>query len=397
MINKNARMLFSGRVSSTLGDSIYQVAVIWHIYYITNSTVYTGLATAFTMIPKTLNFLFGPWVEYSDKQKILKYSQFIQFLLMLMIPLAFYFKYENVRVILTVIFLISFIENIQGTSEISIVPSIMNNEDIPKYNSFLASTEEAIDMAMKGIFGFVILFISVEAIYVFNALTFLAAALFFTLIRYNFKQKKVRKFNVKNYKADLVEGFNYLFKPSLLFVCLPFLVSNLVAGIMISILPAFAEFKVDLNAYGMFLLAMSVGSLIGSLLSFKLSDLPLKSIMTFFPFLSFVFLLLAVVVTNGVVSILLFGLANLPIGAISVYFISYLQTSISPELLGRVSSIIDSFLVSTIPIGAFLAGMLSQVLPIHVLMVGSSLGMLFISIYFLFVKIEEKEAAEQAS
>lgn len=382
-------MLLGGRITSTLGDSIYQIAVIWHIYYLTNSTFYTGLATAFTMIPKTLNFLFGPWVEYHDKTKILTYSQFVQFLLMGFISFALYFQYENVWLILFVIGLVSFIGNIQGTSEISIVPMIMGKEEIPKFNSFVSSTQMIITMSMRGVFGFVILFMSVDSIYIFNAIMFLVAAIFFSRIQNELKVNNSMIKEQRNYKADLMDGFRHMLNPHIIFICLPFLVLNFMSGITASVLPAFAEFKIDLNAYGLFLLAMSFGALLGSISSYKLSKFPLKHVMSILPFFSFILWILAILINNSWVSIILFGLAFIPFGVMNVYFITYIQISISSEMLGRVSSIIDSFLVSTIPLGALIAGFLSKSLPITTLMLFSGSGLLFISLYFFFVRINE--------
>jgi MFS family permease len=396
-MNKNAKMLFLGRVSSSFGDSIYSVAVIWHVYYLTNNTFYTGLATAFTMLPKVFNFLFGPWVEYQNKHKILKFSQFIQFFLMLIIPISFYLGYENVWLLLLVIALISFIENIQGTSEISIVPQLMSNEEIPKYNSLISSFQQTIDLSMKGIFGFIILFISIESIYLFNAVTFLIAALFFTFINYQFEKKSSKPLDRKKYKADLLEGIKYMGTPSLLFILLPFFVSNFFAGIITTVLPAFAEYKVDLNAYSLFLLSSGIGSIIGSLLTYKLSKYPLNIIMTVFPFSGFIFILLSVFVDHGFLSIAFFGLANITIGLMSVYFISYVQTTVSVEMLSRVASVVDSFLVATIPIGGILAGILSRFLSASHLMLFNSLGMLFVSLYFLFVTVKGNKSTKSKS
>lgn len=396
-MNRNAKFLFLGRISSTFGDSIYRVAVIWHVFSLTNDTFYTGLATAFTMLPKVFNFLFGPWVEYHNKHKILKYSQLIQFFLMLIIPISFYLEFENVWLILLVIALISFVENIQGTSEISIVPQLMEKEEIPKYNSLISSLQQVIELSMKGIFGFIILFISVESIYLFTAITFLGAAVSFTFINYKFKNKSAGKFQFKKYKADLLEGIKYIATPSFIFILLPFFVSNFFAGIISAVLPAFSEYKVNLNAYSFFLLSSGIGSVIGSILSYKLTKYPLKIIMTIFPFLGFVFIILSVFINNGILSIILFGMANIPVGIINVYLITYIQTTVSVEMLSRVVSVLDSFIVATIPIGGLLAGILSQVLSARNLMLINSLGTLFISLYFLYVTLKEKRTKTQKS
>lgn len=396
-INKNAKLLFLGRLTSTFGDSIYRIAVIWHVYYLTNDTFYTGLATAFTMVPKVFNFLFGPWVEYHNKHKILKGSQFIQFFLMLIIPVSFYFGLENVWIILLVIACISFLENIQGTAEIAIVPQLMQKETIPKYNSLINTCQEVIDLSMKGVFGFIILFISIESLYLFNAVAFLLAAIFFTFIQYPLKNKPAQKFQLQKYKADLIAGVKYLVKPSFIFLLLPFFVYNFFAGLTSAVLPEFVDDKIGLHAYSLFLLSAGIGSATGSILSYRLSKYSIKTLMTIFPFVSFVFYLLSVLVDHGVLSMVLYGFANIPIGIINVYIVSYIQTTVSVDLLSRVVSVLDSFLVTTIPLGGVLAGILSHHLTASQQLVINSFGMLFISLYFLFVKWKEEQVQNDKS
>ena len=54
-MNRNAKILFAGRVISTLGDSIYRLTVVIYIYNLTNNAFFTGLAAALTTAPKVFN------------------------------------------------------------------------------------------------------------------------------------------------------------------------------------------------------------------------------------------------------------------------------------------------------------------------------------------------------
>ncbi|PKE05790.1 hypothetical protein CW676_11450 [Macrococcoides caseolyticum] len=102
--NKNIRNLYLGRLISSSGDNFYQVAIIWYLYNLTENTFYTGIGAALVMVPKILNFIFGPIIEQLNKSKVLKYSQFIQFLLMSIIPIMIFFDKENIFIILLIMF-----------------------------------------------------------------------------------------------------------------------------------------------------------------------------------------------------------------------------------------------------------------------------------------------------
>ena len=168
MWNRNSALLFGGRLLSNIGDSLYQVAVIWYIFTLTENTFYTGVATAVVMIPKILNVLFGPVIERMNKSRVLVHSQFIQFVLMLMIPLALYLGYESVYLVITIMFLVSFLENIEGTAEIALMPTVVVREHRGKFNSRIGVGLQLIDLSMKGLFATAILLFGIEQIYLFN-------------------------------------------------------------------------------------------------------------------------------------------------------------------------------------------------------------------------------------
>lgn len=72
--SKNIRNLFLGRLVSVSGDSLYEVAVIWYVFELSQNALYTGVAAAIVMIPKCFNFLLGPLIEEMNKTKILLHA-----------------------------------------------------------------------------------------------------------------------------------------------------------------------------------------------------------------------------------------------------------------------------------------------------------------------------------
>ncbi len=383
-MNRNAKKLFLGRVISTLGDSIYRLAVVIYIYKLTNNAFYTGIASALTMAPKALGFLFGPIIDRSNKKNILVISQFLQFLLILIVPIAIYFHIESVWLILSIIFLLSFIENFEGTAEISIVPQLVEKESFGKYNSLVGSTQQLIDITSAGFFAIIIARFSIANIYIFNAFTFLIASIFFIRIKGIFNNTGTTKFeSYQEYKNDLKYGFKSFFGTMVFKVCVPFLIANFVFGIVIAILPAYVSINMGASFYGYFLLAISIGILIGSMLAVKLMKYPLGLVMSVLPFISFILWIISLLITSNIVSIVVFGIAFIPFGVIRVILITYLQMSIPKDLIARVSSIIDSMLVSTLPIGSLLGGLFAQIFGSNIMMFLGSFGLVAISLFFL--------------
>ena len=403
--SKNIRNLFLGRLVSVSGDSLYEIAVIWYVFELSQNAFYTGVAAAIVMIPKCFNFLLGPLIEDMNKTKVLLYAQFFQFLLMLAIPVGISLGYESVFLVLAIMFFISFLENFQGTAEIAVVPQLVAREDRGKFNSVVSSSQQMMDLAMKGVFAGFILTIGIQNIYLFNALTFLAAAVFFSMLKVKPSNVAVKReaSDWDTYKKSLKSGFVYFFTSKIVFICLPFLIANFSFGMAEAILPVYANERGGAEQYGMFILAITLGNLTGSVLVVKVMKFPLGLLMMILPLLSFILWFSSVIISNNWISIVSLGLALVPFGMMSILLITFLQTSIEEQLLARVSSIIDSVLVSAMPLGAILGGIFTPVIGVNPMMMFSSSGLICIAVYFFLnkkirslPKIEDIHLQEQA-
>ncbi|MCT4796012.1 MFS transporter [Exiguobacterium alkaliphilum] len=386
MWNRNSALLFGGRLLSNIGDSLYQVAVIWYIFTLTENTFYTGVATAVVMIPKILNVLFGPVIERMNKSRVLVHSQFIQFVLMLMIPLALYLGYESVYLVITIMFLVSFLENIEGTAEIALMPTVVAREHRGKFNSRIGVGLQLIDLSMKGLFATAILFFGIEHIYLFNAFTYLLAALLFSLIRVPFTVTPSTNLQGSSYRKELNEGLHYFFTTKIVVICAPFLLANFCFGITQAVLPAYAASKGGGEYYALMLMAITIGNLIGTIFVLRIMHYPLGRLLIVLPFLSSCLWMSSVFLLSPLASILVLGLAFIPFGMMSILLITFLQVSIAEHLLARVSSTLDSFLVAALPLGALLGGMLPQIVGVEWTMFSSALGLTAISFYFAMNK-----------
>lgn len=237
---------------------------------------------------------------------------------------------------------------------------------------------------MKAVFAGAILFIGIGGIYFYNALTYLAAALFFSFMKTDKRQKaEPQPMNWQRYWTSLKQGFRYFFTGGLLFICLPFLVANFTFGITSAILPVYASERGDGAVYGYLILALTLGNLLGTMIVPKLMKYPLGLLMIVLPGSSFVLWTASVFIDNLWTSIIVFGLAFVPFGMMSVLLVTFLQTAIDEDKLARVASIIDSVLVSAMPLGALLGGIFTPVIGAGNMMFLGGTGLFMIALYFL--------------
>lgn len=385
---KNAQYLLAGRTASSFGDSIYQIAVIWYIYELTKSTIFTGIAVACISIPQVFHFLFGPLIDAIDKRKILIRAQLIQFFLMSIVPIAIMLEYENVYLVLSVITLLAFIENFEGTAEISIVPIILNKKNIGAFNSFNSTIKQVLGLIVTGSFSIIILYVGIRDIYLFNALTFLIACLFFTKIKYNRKQPEKsadlesENYDLATYKSNLKEGMSYFVTSKLLIITIPFVFANGIISGIEAILPDFASHLGDSKYYGFLMFSISIGLLIGSMISSMFLRFKIGKVFVILPILTGVFWIIALLQPFVSLFFILLGLSMVPFGIMSIMFLTLNQSAIEEDFLSRALSISDSFLFIAIPIGAVATGIITEYTSPLVMMYISASSFFIIGLFY---------------
>lgn len=381
-MNKNGVYLAIGRIFSSIGDSIYELTIVWYIYQITHNTIYTGLAFLLIYSAQALHFLFGPIIERMHKKRILVYTQLFQFVIMCIVPLAIIFHYENLYLILTVIFIVSILENIEGTAEISIVPSLMLESGTAKYNAIVNSTQQIVNVFMSFAFSFIIIYISVKDIYLFNAFTYLVAFLLFIKLKYD---KSIYSLNEKSggYLISLKEGFKYFKSSIFIWITIPLAMVNGVLSGVNAVIPKYAEELGDQNSYGWMMFSISCGLMIGSLVSQYFVRFQVGKLVSVAAFIIFILLLSSYFIHHVVLSIVILGLALIPLGVINMSLLTFTQTNVNEKYLARVLSISESILFIMMPFGAIIGGVIAQLWHASIVVLIAALTFVWISLLFM--------------
>lgn len=366
--NRNFLLLVIGRFITNIGDSLYSVAAMWLVYELTNSTFYTGLAGFLTMAPVALQIFIGPLIEKMNLKRILIRTQIFQILFILIIPLAYYFNFINVWIVLIVMPVCVFIEQFSFPAESALLPRLIPKDSIVKANSFMNITYQGSEIMLLEVSGLIIASIGAISVYIINSITFISAAICFSLIKVrnnnNNNNETERENNIKeimkSYRKDLYEGYSFIknsFIPRFLFAAI---VGNLIIGAVTATLPNYADIRGGGNFYGYYLASMSFGLLIGSILAPLLEKLPLGKLTIFGFLLSGIFWTTSALVVSSKLSIAFFGLALVPIGATNIIFLSTLQSILPQNIVARVFSFIASITSIVAPIGALAGGSLAN-------------------------------------
>ena len=381
-MSKNGFYLAGGRILSSTGDSIYGLTVVWYIYQITHSTIYTGATFLLIYSAQALHFLFGPIIERVHKKRILVYTQLSQFVLMCMVPLAIIFHFEDLYLILTVVFIVSVLENIEGTAEISIVPSLMAESSIAKYNAIVNSAQQIVNVMMAFAFSFIIFYISVKDIYLFNAFTYLIAFLLFMKLKYD-KSNYSLKEKPNGYMIGLKEGFEYFKSSIFIWITLPLAIVNGVLSGLNAVIPKYAEELGNQNSYGWIMFSISCGLMIGSLVSQYFVRFQVGRLVSMAALVIFILLILSYFIHHVVISIIILGLALIPLGIINMSLLTFTQTNVNENYLARVVSISESILFIMMPLGAIIGGVIAQLWQASIVILIAAFTFAWISLLFI--------------
>ncbi|EDL62874.1 MFS transporter [Bacillus sp. SG-1] len=385
--NKNFLLLFLGRLVTNIGDSIYAIATMWLVYDLTKDPFFSGIAAALTMAPGMLTFLIGPLIDRWSLRNILVRTQVLEFFLISLIPIAYYFDILSVWLILIIMPLASFIEQFVYPAQQAAMPRLLKKEDLVPGNSLMSFAYQGTDLAFMGISGLMIVYFGVINLFIFDSITFILAALLFRMIRIPSEtsaETNQEPVSFTDYKKELNEGFKAVRGSFIAKFLILIIFANFIFGSIQAILPAYADFRGNSAYLGFYLAALTGGILIGSLVSAMLKKLPIGITVITGTFISALLWFSSAVIEHAVLSVILFGLSFIPIGYLNVNIFSIIQASTPENLIGRVFSFMGSITVLSMPLGALAGGFTAKVIGAETVFVVGCSGNLLIAFFWLF-------------
>lgn len=384
--NRNYLFLLFGRVVTNIGDSLYYVATMWLVYKLGGNAFYSGLAGFLTLLPSSLQFITGPFVDTWPVKKTLITTQILQTLLILIIPITYHFDLLTVQLVLCIMPIASFIQQFAYPSQTKALPMILEKKELIKGNSYFAFAYQGIDLVFNAISGILVAFLGVTFLYISDSIIFAIAAMLFSLLKFpsiKDEQKEYKTGKIPKYLTDLKEGFAIVFRSLIATFLIGSIVANFCIGAAMAILPSLADAQGGPIYYGFYLAAMSVGGLIGALCGAWMGKFRLG----FFVIISFcisaVFWILAALVPSTYIAIICFALAWIPIGGTNVIFATTMQTVVPQHLLGRLNTVSGGMSAVAMPIGSLAGGYVSSITSSTLTFSLTGIGLLIVSIVWM--------------
>lgn len=381
--NRNFILMFLGRIFTNIGDSLYYVAAMWLVYKLSGNPFYSGLAGFLTLLPSTLQFLTGPFVDRWSIKNTLVITQIFQCILILIIPITHYFDLLTVQLLLIIMPIVAFIEQFAYPAQSKALPLLLHKTQLLKGNSLFSFAYQGIDLICTTLSGILVALLGAITLYVIDSFTFAITALLFFSLKMPQQAETNTSLSTKQYFSDLKEGFSIVFRSLMGVFLIGSVVANFSIGMTMAILPSFADSLGGVKSYGFFLAAISAGSLIGALFSSWVGKRNVGRVSIIGFATGAIFWFLSTIVPFQWLSIILFGLAWIPIGATNILFATISQIVIPNQYIGRINTVIGSMGKIAMPFGSLIGGYTANVFSSQLIFALASIGILFISLVWL--------------
>lgn len=359
--NHNYLLLQGGQIVSSIGDQQQFIALPLLILALTGSVVQAGIAVSLgTIAVLVVSPLAGVLVDRWNRKRIMIICDAGRMLLILTIPLAFWFHLLTILQIYIVVTFAGVLGTIFSVANTAALPNVVTREQLP---AALAQSQVAYSSVrtLGALLGGALYSIGSVFPFLANAISFGASVLSLSLIRGNFQSGQERS-SLPLHKS-IAEGFSWLWKqPLLRFLTIVNGADSLRygAGYLVILILA-KELHTSPGGIGAIFTAAAVGAVVGNLASNRLrrrflfgmiaiSMLWLEALM--FP--------LYAVAPNAIVMGFIAAAEELVAPIYTISLDTYRQMATPDSMRGRMSSTVQLVIRGAQSVGAIIGGILIQ-------------------------------------
>jgi MFS family permease len=397
--SRNYRLYFIGQSVSLIGTWMQKTAVSWVIYTLTHSTFMLGLTLFASQFPSFLFSLWGGVVsDRYNRFRVLLTTQVAAMIQAVLLTILIFINHYVVWEILTLSVVLGIINAFDVPARQALVyEMIEDKEDLPNalaLNSSMVNLSRLIGPAIAGIvlekFGDGFCFL-------LNALSFVAviiSLLMMTLPTYISKLHKTNAF------GELKDGFSYIKRtPSIAFVIIMLGLTSLFVLPFGTLIPYYAKdvFRGTASTFGVIDSFIGLGAFAGAIfLASQKTGSNLKKILAINTLIFGVGLVLFSHEGNYPLALVFATVAGF--GMMSQITVSntLIQTTVAPDMRGRVISFYAMAFFGMQPLGGLLIGAVSNWIGTMDTLLGEGIIALLIGLLHMrFLRIAKKKAEEE--
>jgi hypothetical protein len=352
-----------GQTISHLGTSFTQFALPLLVFKLTGSALNLAITTAATFLPYLLfGLVIGAWADRVDRKRLLIATDIGRAAIIGSIPLLAAVDRLSVEWIYVVSFLSSTLSIFFTSAQFAAIPSLVSNtsgEEIVTANGRIQASYSAASINGPLLAGALATVMSIPALLVLDAASFLLSAISLAAIRISFNAAEKKP--PTSIRQDVVEGLRYvLHHPVLRNISAMMALVNLFGASVYGQLVLFGKLRLNAtdSEIGILFAADALGVVVLSLLAGPLRRRwPFSTVALGALMVSGVLLVVLAAAPYFWVAVPVWAAFN-GLGILFNINTGSLRQAIVPNyLLGRVISVAMVLGLSAVPLGAFLGGL----------------------------------------
>ena len=401
-LGRNFWLYAIGRLVSLIGSGIQSLAIPLYILDLTGSGTIMGTFMVITMLPR---ILFGPVAgvlgDRFNRKMIMVYMDFARGAAILAMAVLAGANSLTITVLFIFQLLISTFDISFDPATAAMLPDIIESDKLLRGNSILGAINSLSYIIGPALGGILYGMFGIEAVLILNGASYIASAISEIFIRYQQTTEK-GKISLKSVFKDVVEGVRYMRKINGLILVMVFaMLSNFLLSPFFSVVfPFFARTIVGFTSeqYGFLQSGWVVGVLIGNVILGTLLSKKRQGNLfamgltaeTLILFLLTVFFFPYFIDLFGWASWRYFAALGLPILVTGIFnaFVNtplntLFQKIVPTNYRSRIFSVISILSQIATPLGAAIYGFAVDRVPVHYLILVSSICNALLTLVFL--------------
>ncbi len=387
--NRNFILLWVGQTISIIGDNLYYLALMWWVLEKTGSTAAMATVAICSAIPSViLGPIAGTYADRIDRKKLLISMDFGRAILIATPAVFLWLGALQVWHIYILAVLLSTMSTFFNPTLSAFIPQIVETENLTRANSLTQLSFSISGILGPSLAGVLVAFVGTPSVMLLDAVSFFVSGTAILLILV--KKAEVATAEKRKFLHELKEGFVYIKNTQfVLSMVLLASVLNFFAGPIGIFMPVVAKNVLNAGSegFGFLASAASVGGLLGSLCLGLLGDIKHKGLVI----LGGIFLGGWAIAFFGIsthlwASLFILGLFGFFISLTNVVLASVFQSLVPNQLQGRVFGTLNTMSMGLRPISLALAGVLSDLFKVQVVIFVSGVLIALGGVYGFFIK-----------
>lgn len=376
--NTSFLFLWGGQLVSTLGNSIYTLALLWEMKVLTGSTVMMSAVAVSSLVPL---LVFGPFagvlVDRWPKRTAMICSDVIRAVVIAVLTLVVMMHWISPWMLLLGAALNSTVASVFSPAVSAIVPLLVGKEKLQQANSITQATNVLTQIIGPFVGGILVAHVSMTAAFAINAISFLGSVIGLLLMRYREPVRNQHKLSGKQFITEMKEGLDVIRQIRIIRVLAPVgLIANFLFAPIELVLVQYSTVTLhgDAQLYGTLGAFFSTGLLAGAVLAGTLAKKIRRGLLIAITFpLSTVPVFCMAFTHTAWVAMLLLGISGLFNMMVNVLLMTILQMQIPEEKMGRVFGSFGTLIQGSQPFALAIGGYLLSVFsaPILLAFIGS--------------------------